>query len=70
MCDCRKFMDAKLAALNARIAVGFTFDDARMDVAPPMIVLEKVDEKRRGKLPNVLASCCPFCGEKYPEDAP
>lgn len=72
MCKCRTRIDADLAKHNARIAFGFTFEPlgppparARMDVSPPMIVLEKQDSGRRGKLPTVLASYCPFCGKKY-----
>jgi len=25
----------------------------------------KVDDKKRGKPPSMLASFCPFCGERY-----
>lgn len=74
MCDCREAVNKRLAVSNARIATGFTYkisDDgpiATMDLAPPMIVLEKMDDKKRGKPPTLLASCCPFCGERYPAD--
>lgn len=65
MCDCRKAVDERLAFSNARIAFGFTFSDANMDISPPMIVLEKLDDKKRGRVPTLLATCCPFCGERY-----
>lgn len=68
MCDCREAVNKRLAVSNARIAFGFTFASNKMDLAPPMIVLEKLDEKKRGKPPTLLATCCPFCGERYPED--
>lgn len=73
MCDCREAVNKRLAFSNARIATGFvlnTKDDgpiAGMDLAPPMIALEKIDEKKRGKPPTLLATCCPFCGERYSE---
>lgn len=72
MCDCREAVNKRLAISNARIAVGFQYrhderDIARMDLAAPMIVLEKVDGKQRGKPPTLLSTCCPFCGERYPD---
>lgn len=74
MCDCREAVDRRLAFVNARIASGFVanFDDGPtrgMELAPPMIVLEKIDNKKRSSLPTLLASCCPFCGERYAEAA-
>ena len=69
MCDCRTRVDENLKAHNARIAAGFTFATegkrASMDLAPPMILLEKIDRKKRGKPPTLLATYCPFCGENY-----
>jgi hypothetical protein len=70
MCECRKKLDEKLAAKNAKIATGFTasFEDGPtrgMQLAPPMIVLEKADKKKRGSLPILMASYCPFCGHEY-----
>lgn len=69
MCVCRAKIDEKLAEKNARVASGFTasFDDGPtrvMRLAPPMILLEKVDKNKRGKLPVMLSSYCPFCGEE------
>lgn len=65
MCDCKAAIDKRLAKSNSRIAFGFTFSGNKMGVSPPMIVLEKIDKKKRGKPPIVLATCCPFCGERY-----
>lgn len=64
MCDCQKAVDEGLAASNARIAFGLLFGNATIDRSPPMIVLEKVDDKKGGRLPTLLATCCPFCGER------
>jgi hypothetical protein len=71
MCGCRGKVDEKLAYKNAKIASGFTasFEDGPtrgMRLAPPMILLEKADKNKRGSLPALLASYCPFCGEEYP----
>lgn len=66
MCDCREAIDRRLAISNARIAFGFMLDNGRkMNLTPPMIVLEKLDRKQRGKPPTLLATCCPFCGQRY-----
>jgi hypothetical protein len=73
MCDCREVVNERLAFSNARIAFGFTFSDSesgkgRMDLSSPMITLEKIDRKKRGHVSTLLATCCPFCGERYKED--
>ena len=70
MCQCLERIDEKLVNRNAKIAVGFTagFDDGptrKMGLAPPMIELEKADKKKRGALPILMATYCPFCGVKY-----
>jgi hypothetical protein len=70
MCDCQEAVNKRLAFSNAKIAFGlmWTADaNPRVDVMPPTIVLEKIDKSKRGKLPTLMASCCPFCGERYPE---
>lgn len=70
MCQCRERIDEKLADQNAKIAVGFTagFNDGptlKMGLAASMIELEKADKKKRGALPILMATYCPFCGVKY-----
>jgi hypothetical protein len=70
MCRCREKTNEKLAEYNAQIAVGFTasFEDGpvrKMGLAPPMIETEKLDKKKRGRPPILMASYCPFCGTKY-----
>lgn len=64
MCSCRKRIDAVLRPKNARLAFGFCFNDNVMSVSPALIMLEK-REKKRGALPTLLATFCPFCGEAY-----
>jgi hypothetical protein len=66
MCDCIRAVNKRLAFSNARIAYGFTFKhQGGIDLAPPMIVLEKIDKTKRGVPPILLATCCPFCGGRY-----
>lgn len=64
MCKCADAVDAELAAKNGRLAFGFTVREGRMELTRPLIQLEKLDGKKRGKLPSLVASYCPFCGEK------
>lgn len=68
MCECRTAIDTELAASNAKIGIALLIGDGSLDLAPPLIVLEKVDEKKRGRLPNLVATYCPFCGVKYTRD--
>ena len=64
MCECREKINKKLAEKNARIAGGFMLGGSTMTVTPPMIETEKLVP--RGKRPPiVLATYCPFCGEKF-----
>lgn len=65
MCECRAAINKRLVPENAKIAFGLLFRDARIDLSPPMITLEKINEKKRSKLPMLLAAYCPFCGERY-----
>lgn len=64
MCDCRTRIDADLKDRNARLAFGFTFSDGKMELAPPMIMLEKLNPRGK-KPPTLLATFCPFCGTKF-----
>lgn len=64
MCDCRTRIDADLKYRNARLAFGFWFGDGKMELAPPMITLEKLNPRGK-KPPMLLATFCPFCGTKF-----
>jgi len=61
MCDCIKRMNGMLKEHNAAIVTNL--------FGHPMACVEmcKIETKKRGKLPVLQASNCPFCGEKYPE---
>lgn len=60
MCDCIKTTNAMLREHNCHLV-------STMFSKPEVVVVEtvKIDSKKRGKPPLVLASYCPFCGEKY-----
>jgi hypothetical protein len=59
MCDCVKEVDAMLRDKNA-VLVTTLFGD-------PKVVIQtvKLEPRKRGSLPYMLASYCPFCGEAY-----
>lgn len=63
MCNCIDEANKGLAEKNVQLDLAF---NVRGDVRP-QIVVEKIDRKVRGKVPMLLPSFCPFCGEKYPE---
>lgn len=62
MCECLDKVNALLAEQNAELLTTMGFGGA-----PRRAVIEtvKVESKKRGKSPRMLASFCPFCGEKY-----
>lgn len=71
MCTCNTRINAGLKANNAQLAFGFVLSDADgasrgMSMASPLIMLEKLDRARRGAMPILMATFCPFCGVKLP----
>ncbi len=65
MCECisRINADLKERGINAAIITNI------FGTPHATISLYKVDDKKRGKLPILMASKCPFCGEKYGVEA-
>lgn len=61
-CDCITATDKLLAEHNATIVATLGLFGAPSRVA---IECEKRDPKKRGKPPRLIATFCPFCGEKY-----
>lgn len=60
MCECISNVDGFLKDRNA--FVNFNM----LDKSPKaFVLLEKVDVKKRGKVPLMQATYCPFCGVKY-----
>lgn len=61
MCDCLSKVNGHLAEFNTKIELPM--------IGPqrPFVLTMKLNEKKRGKPKMMFASCCPFCGEKYPE---
>jgi hypothetical protein len=63
MCYCIKTANEHLAQFNTKIELPIWTSSG---VRPPFILTMKIDAKKRGKPKMIFASCCPFCGVKYP----
>lgn len=63
MCECRERIDASLEPYGGRLAACFSGRSMRFE--PYLIQTEKREGAKRGaRVPLVLATFCPFCGEK------
>jgi hypothetical protein len=65
MCDCISKIDEKLAEHNSRLQVAFTFRPMSTRVH---ISTEKLVPRKRESM-GAVATFCPFCGERYAEEA-
>jgi hypothetical protein len=65
MCDCINRTNKRFAEhkLNTKLAPAY-FPSGRVRL---VVATCKVNEKEKGKAMNMIATYCPFCGEKYPE---
>lgn len=64
MCDCYDAINKELETKNTRLEPAWLIVDGKW-IATPMIVTQKLDDKKRGKAINLFPSYCPFCGEQY-----
>jgi hypothetical protein len=64
MCECIERINPLLKPYNTQLELVLFFDGTPIR---PVIGVEKVDSKVRGKPTGIIAKYCPFCGEKYPE---
>ena len=60
MCGCISDVDNKLREYNSALVTTLFANPERV-----VIQTGKVNEKRRGKPMAVVATYCPFCGERY-----
>lgn len=60
MCDCIAETNKLLAEHNGTLVTTLFGNPQRCTVGT-----DKADSKKRGRAPFMLASFCPFCGEKY-----
>jgi len=63
MCKCASRLDEKLKSLNYMLSRNLLEGEE----APALIEIVKIDRKKRTPSQSLVASYCPFCGDKYPE---
>jgi len=67
-CNCWNEIDRILAekGCNTRLATCLVLDrEANTMKARLLVATAKVDDRKRGKLTEMIASHCPFCGAKF-----
>lgn len=69
MCKCLALTQAALKEHNTEIVVCFLLPigKRKRSLTIPTIATQKIETRKRGKAKTVVASFCPFCGEKYPD---
>lgn len=60
MCDCIAKTNDLLRPHNAELSLNL------IDPTYVVVATEKIDVKKRGRIPVMIASYYPFCGERYP----
>lgn len=69
-CDCIEQFDKALAEMNLKLdtnmVIQFHGTKTVMFLRVPINTL-KADKSKKGKLRQVVAKYCPFCGAAYPE---
>jgi len=63
MCNCNDVINDHLAQHGSKLETSW------FPESPRVFIKTYVTEKKRGrKAPYMMATYCPFCGEKYPEE--
>lgn len=68
-CKCIDQVQEQLAESNAALdlPLRINFKTGKQAPSLPLLVVHKLDDKKRQRLPSVICAHCPFCGIKYPE---
>lgn len=64
MCDCIGDVNAMLAEKNGRLETVLGFGGGALS-GHLHIGVEKINKRDRTRPPLVIATYCPFCGERY-----
>ena len=70
MCNCIEQANELLKESNAKIAQSIIWDSKEntLRISGARVELEKINTNKRKSLPPLMASFCPFCGQKYEEE--
>lgn len=71
MCDCIAKLNEKLRPHNGKIALAILLPTEGSNELRSRVLVqtEKLDAAKRKKVPAVMASYCPFCGEHVADAA-
>ena len=69
MCNCITEIQTYLAEHNTQVDVCIGIRENAFKFLGVYLKTHKIDTHKRGQPKHVVASYCPFCGEKY-EEAP
>jgi hypothetical protein len=66
-CKCVEDVNAKLAESGCRVTrhMQINFATQMASLSGPCVAVERIGKSKRGKIPTVLCSYCPFCGKKF-----
>ncbi len=67
-CNCVEEVNQRIKDKNVRIGVGLTLIENKRLSVVVLVAAEKIDKKKRGRVPSLIATYCPFCGKKWEED--
>lgn len=65
MCDCIAKIDEHLSQYNTKLNAALGVIDGQIYLLGVKIETYKINTKQRGPAKKVVATYCPFCGEKY-----
>lgn len=66
ICGCIGAINDHLKQHNTQLATSFSLAPDGGDAAElPIIAVEKIDTKKRGRPVHIVPTFCPFCGTKY-----
>lgn len=68
-CQCVELANECLEESNACLVLSqlINVKTGKTSTGPPQLMLEKIDTKKRKRLPTLFCTYCPICGTKLPK---